>query len=133
MATFGHWKVNESDTLCKLFNEDWLSFVGLFDQWKIRHNLLENLLWQFVVHLVIEEWFHKTHCVIYSTNIDLVLLHYLTNEKSRHYVLANFLCYFVVHLIIEEWTNQTHCFIWFTNIDSALLHYFTSEKSDTVG
>ena len=48
----------------------------------IRQYVLDNLLIQIWVLLSIENWFKQTHCVCYSNNIDTVMLHYLTSEKS---------------------------------------------------
>ena len=87
------------------------------------------LIW---VLLVIEKWFKQTHCVIFSTEIDSILLHYLTSKTIRHYVLANLMFYFVAHLVIEKWFMKTHYFRYSTKIDSVLLHSLTSEKSDTL-
>ena len=40
-----------------------------FTSEKIRHSVLANLLCWLGLHLEIEQWFKKTHCVIYFTNI----------------------------------------------------------------
>ena len=49
-----------------------------------------------------EKWFKKTHCAIYSTNIDTVLCYHLTIEDSRHCVLSDLLCWSWVILTIES-------------------------------
>ena len=54
--------------------------------------MLDSLLCQRWLILAIEEWFNQTHCVRYSTNINIVMFYYLTSENRRHHVLANILC-----------------------------------------
>ena len=48
----------------------------------VRQYVLDNLLFQIWVLFSIGNWFNQTHCVCYSNNIDTVMLHYLTSEKS---------------------------------------------------
>ena len=69
--------------------------------------MLANLIYQFEVLLVIEQWFKQTHYFSYSTNIDSVLLRNLPSEKCRHYVLANLLFYIWVILVFEKCFKQT--------------------------
>ena len=54
--------------------------------------MFANLQFLFWVHWGIEQWFKQKHCGSCVTNINSVLLQYLTSEKIRHYVLANLLC-----------------------------------------
>ena len=82
--------------------------------------------------MAIENCFKQTHCVSYSTNIDIVMLYYITSEYIRHKCLANFLCTSCLLLAIENWFNQTHGVRYLMKITTGKLFYLVSDKNQTL-
>ena len=108
LGTFVHWNCFKQ-THCVSYSEKIDSFMLHNLTIDIsRHYVLYNLLYSFVVHLVIEEWINHTHCVSYSTNIDSVMLHYFTSEKSdsRCY-LINCVNLWYIWSLKSEWIRHT--------------------------
>ena len=59
-----------------------IMFFAWFDQRKIRHYVLSNLLCWFGIHLVIEKGFKQTHCARYLNNINLGYFTIIPVEKE---------------------------------------------------